>query len=225
MNGETYNLSNVRWDFFCSFTFRNPLPTEPVRIKMFFRWLRQFSPYLKTAHEHPAWVLRLERGEQTGREHLHALLTGASPSRVTVRTAFVAMRMWQLCGGGWSRVSVYRPELDGARYVVKDMLEGGKAYELGKFQTIEGGEHNSRALIRSQGLERLALCRSRVNRQRFAQLTKRDLRQGDNLLCGRGVVQQHRKDGSLEVAGTGARGSHSSTMGGSPVNVACGCSR
>lgn len=219
--GEAYSLSEVRWDFFCSFTFRNPVPSEPVRIKMFFHWLRDFSPYLLTVCEYPAWVLRSERGEQTDREHLHSLLAGCRPSRVNSRTAMVAMRCWQLVGGGWARVSVYRPELDGARYVVKDMIEGGKGYELGKFTTTEGEGHNSRTLIRSQGLERLAFNRTRMASQRFAQAVKR-LRLGDNLPCGRGVIQQHRKDGAAEMPSTRNESSHGSAMGRSPVNAACG---
>jgi hypothetical protein len=86
------------------------------------------------------WCLRRERGESTGRLHLHAVIAGLPPS-AGPRNCLALMSQWESLGGGMARVSVYNSSLDGLDYILKGSgLTESKAtrwagdyHELSKF--------------------------------------------------------------------------------------------
>jgi hypothetical protein len=70
------------------------------------------------------WVLREERGEITGKAHVHFLLGGLPLSWVTKANCFRIMWQCDLDNSeGWrighSRIQIFNPRLNGADYLTK----------------------------------------------------------------------------------------------------------
>jgi len=138
MNPEVFTLSDIRWQLFASLTFKSEKLTDAVRTKMFFALLRKQAKAFGVHFKHIIWCLRAERGEATGRKHLHALIAGLPRHAATTATCFSFMRIWEKLGGGMARVSLYSPLLDGVGYVLKGTeaeyaRAGGDFYETRKF--------------------------------------------------------------------------------------------
>ena len=138
MNPEIYALSLIDWQFFVSLTFKSERLSDAVRIKMFFALLRRQADNFGVHFKQTIWCLRTELGEATGRLHYHALIAGFPKHVPTTATCFSFMRIWEQLGGGWARVTVYSPRLDGVGYVLKGGEEeyqraGGDYYETRKF--------------------------------------------------------------------------------------------
>ena len=138
MNPEIFALSLIEWQFFASLTFKSEKLTEAVRIKLFFALLRRQAEHFGVHFKRLIWCLRTERGEATGRIHLHALIAGFPQHARTPATCFSCMRIWEGLGGGMARVTVYSPRLDGVGYVLKGAeaeyrRAGGDHYETRKF--------------------------------------------------------------------------------------------
>jgi hypothetical protein len=75
MNPEIFTLSLIEW-LFATLTFKSVKLTDAVRIKMFFALMRIQAGNFGIHFKKTIWCLRSERGESTGREHLHALIAG-----------------------------------------------------------------------------------------------------------------------------------------------------
>lgn len=125
-NPELLGLSQVDWQLFCTFTFKSVKVSERVRLSMFFALLRTQAKHFHVHFRQLVWALRREAGESTGRLHYHALIAGLPPSGRNVPTCFATMRLWERFGGGWAKVTVYNPTLDGVDYILKrgDELAG-----------------------------------------------------------------------------------------------------
>ena len=138
MNPEIYTLCNIEWQFFATYTFKSENVAERVRLKMFFALMREQADNFGVHFKQTIWGLRRERGELTGRLHLHALIAGFPEHARTKATCFSFMKIWERNGGGWARVSFYSPLLDGVGYVLKGceaeyQRAGGDYYETQKF--------------------------------------------------------------------------------------------
>jgi hypothetical protein len=138
MNPEIFTLSQNDWQLFVSLTFKSEKLTDAVRLKMFFALMRRQARHFGVHFKETIWCLRSERGEATGREHLHALIAGFPKHAMTTATCFSFMRIWEGFGGGMARVSLYSPRLDGVGYVLKGgeaeyARAGGDYYEARKF--------------------------------------------------------------------------------------------
>jgi hypothetical protein len=138
MNPEIFTLSQIEWQLFASFTFKSERLTDAVRTKMYFALMRKQAKHFGVHFRQSIWCLRAERGESTGRKHLHALIAGFPKHAMTTATCFSFMRIWEQLGGGMARVSLYSPLLDGVGYVLKGSdaefkRAGGDFYETRKF--------------------------------------------------------------------------------------------
>ena len=168
-NPELLSLTQIDWQFFMSFTFRRERMPERVRLSMFFAMVREQCHNFGAHFKRVPWALRREHGEATGRYHFHAVIAGLPPNVRTAATCFSWMRIWEKHGGGWARVSIYNPTLDGVDYILKrgDELTGslatrwaGDYHELMKF----GGSCDVMLSER--------LCRLVLNRMRSGQRGK-----------------------------------------------------
>lgn len=138
MNAEKHLLENVDWQFFCSFSFKSLKVSEAVWVKMYFAVIREQAANFGVHFFDLMWGLRYELGEQTGRPHFHALITGMPTTAVSPATCFAWMRIWEAQGGGMARVRVYDPTLPGVDYVLGGIdaayaSAGANWYELNKF--------------------------------------------------------------------------------------------
>jgi len=138
MNPEIFTLSQIEWQLFATLTFKSENLSDAVRLKMFFTLMRKQAKHFGVHFKSTIWCLRSERGEATGRKHLHALIAGFPPHAQTTATCFSFMRIWESLGGGMARVSLYSPLLDGVGYVLKGCAAehqraGGDFYEAKKF--------------------------------------------------------------------------------------------
>jgi hypothetical protein len=138
MNPEIFTLSLIEWQLFATLTFKSVKLTDAVRIKMFFALMRTQAGNFGVHFKKTIWCLRSERGESTGREHLHALIAGFPKHALTTATCFSFMKIWEGQGGGMARVTLYSPSLDGVGYVLKGgekeyARAGGDYYETRKF--------------------------------------------------------------------------------------------
>ena len=138
MNPEIYALSIIEWQLFATLTFKSDRLADAVRIKMFFALMREQADNFGVHFQETIWCLRRENGELTGRGHLHALIAGFPKHALTTATCFSFMRIWGQLGGGWARVTVFSPLLDGVGYVLKGceaeyQRAGGDFYETKKF--------------------------------------------------------------------------------------------
>jgi len=138
MNPEIYALSLIEWQLFATLTFKSDALADAVRIKMFFALMREQADNFGVHFKETIWCLRRENGELTGRGHLHALIAGFPKHALTTATCFSFMRIWEGLNGGWARVTLYSPLLDGVGYVLKGceaeyQRAGGDYYEAKKF--------------------------------------------------------------------------------------------
>jgi hypothetical protein len=138
MNPEIFTLSQIEWQLFATLTFKSEKLSDAVRMKMFFTLMRKQAKHFGVHFKKTIWCLRSERGEATGRLHLHALIAGFPEHAMTTATCFSFMRIWESLGGGMARVTLYSPLLDGVGYVLKGCAAeyqraGGDYYEAKKF--------------------------------------------------------------------------------------------
>ena len=138
MNPEIYALSLIEWQLFATLTFKSDKLADAVRLKMYFALMREQANNFGVHFKETIWCLRRENGELTGRGHLHALIAGFPQHALTTATCFAFMKIWEQHGGGWARVTLYSPLLDGVGYVLKGceaeyQRTGGDFYETKKF--------------------------------------------------------------------------------------------
>ena len=83
-----YQLSQVKWQFFGTLTFKSGRLPERVRLSMYFAMMRKVCKQFRIHFKRSIWCLRLEQGEMLGRWHFHFLLTGLPGQTVTMSTCF-----------------------------------------------------------------------------------------------------------------------------------------
>jgi len=144
MSVEKHSLAWVPWQFFCTFTFKptglfekNTLKSAVVGFTMFVSLIRKLGSASHLHFRDVLWALRGELGEQGGKFHFHALISGLPNHWQNETTCFFLKNSWESLGGGMSRVRVYQEDLDGLDYILKDLeasvAHGGNLYELTKF--------------------------------------------------------------------------------------------
>ncbi len=137
---ELWVLEREPWQYFGTLTSKEwELSRERWRSISFslFRW---FAKEAQIYFPSLPWVLREERGEITGKAHVHFLLGGLPAFKVNVATAFRAM--WQVdlknaegLKVGHSRIRLYDRSQNGTGYIVKCLsgMAGNDVYEFSKF--------------------------------------------------------------------------------------------
>ncbi len=133
---ELHLLTQVRWQFFGTLTFKQERLPERVRLSMYFAILRKAAAEFGVYFPRLPWCLRQENGEQFGRRHFHFFLAGLPRHAVNRTTCFFLMAQWEQIGGGMARVKEYDPMLNGVGYVLKCLGYGpdpGDLYESAKF--------------------------------------------------------------------------------------------
>jgi len=125
-------LAVVRWQLFLTLTFKREAIRDKVRGTMLMTFIRKFENVTQAVPRRLLWCCRRERGEIGSRLHFHLLIGGLPTKRVHKGLCFQTMRLWESMGGGFARVRVFDPVLDGLGYVLKG-LDGADGYESGKF--------------------------------------------------------------------------------------------
>ena len=130
-----YTLARINWDFFTTFTYKNPLPRPDVRASMIWRWCQDVSKFSGVPYKNLLIALRREQGEIGGRPHGHSLIGGlTSCNMMTVRSQM--MRSWKIISGNADAdFRLYDRSLAGADYICKCL--GANAYEVNKFSLAE----------------------------------------------------------------------------------------
>jgi hypothetical protein len=172
MNPEKHLLDGIEWQFFCTWTLKTLKEREAVLLKSYFAMMREQADNFGVHFKKTMWVLRKEKGEQTGRPHFHSLIAGFPASALGPATCFSFMKIWERRGNGMARVRIYNSALTGVGYVLKGVDEaftnaGANWYELGKFG------------IGCDVMLSMSLIRHMENRRRFGH------RDRDGLFCER----------------------------------------
>jgi len=131
---DLYLLSNVEWQFWCTFTFQREV-SDCVQASMLHAWMRELSSYGRVLPTKLLWVCRRELGEINGRRHFHALVAGLPSWAVTQGVCWRQMRTWnKRLKGGSARVYLFERALSGVEYTLKQLdRDGAQLYECRKF--------------------------------------------------------------------------------------------
>lgn len=162
---DLYILTQVRWQFFGTLTFKSERLPERVRLAMWFATLRQVAKKFGVYFPRLLWCLRMEQGEQFGRRHFHFLIAGLPRHVVATQTCFLIMDLWGRMKGGFARVTIFDHSLNGVGYVSKCLGKGaepGDVYESAKFG------HRSSDLMLSHAVNRMLLARANETERRLA---------------------------------------------------------
>ena len=173
---EALVISRLNWSLFGTLTFlaRDEGISSLRQRKAFFAWVRDLSKFFSVKSSSLHWVLRMERGETFGKEHLHCLI-GAPLGSSNPGQRFWLMDRWEKLGNGMSRLFEYDSSLSGVGYTCKCLgmertSSGGTSYELNKFGSADelilshAAEWSLRKMARSRdGLKLYGgdLCRRR----------------------------------------------------------------
>lgn len=131
---DVYQLGRVEWQFFGTLTWKSERLPERVRVSMFFALLRRLAGWHRVHFRFVVWALRLEKGEISGRNHFHFLMTSLPAFAVCEATAFAMMAQWEALGGGMARIRIFDRQLNGADYITKCIgIDGADSYESSKF--------------------------------------------------------------------------------------------
>jgi len=133
---------------------------------MWFAFCRLGSRRFGVKPEEFIWVRRSELGELGARHHYHFLMGGKFGESVTIDACFRLMNDWEALGGGFARAEEYQPGASGALPYMLKSLNGGLAYETGKFASL------SSQLMLSDGLVRFVHSILRFERK-FARQSER----------------------------------------------------
>jgi hypothetical protein len=139
---EMFSLTRIDWQFFGTFTFREPFLREHEagqadarRNSMFVKWGRKSFKKLKyceRAFRKSFHCRRLEQGEIGGLWHLHFLMSGLEPRQVNIGTAKYMASQWRGIRGGHCEVEVFDKSQNGVDYISK-CLDPNKRFEFNRF--------------------------------------------------------------------------------------------
>jgi len=139
---ETHALAKIRWQYFCTLTFRGRVPSPPRGIRFAQEWLAGVAVVARVPCRRLLWVLRPEEGESFGRFHFHCLIAGV-PS-ATPSFGFVIKAGWK---HGFADVRMWEAGLGALDYIAEG-LDGENVYESSKFVT-------HRSLILAESLKQV----------------------------------------------------------------------
>jgi len=140
-NPDTFFLGDIYWQLFGGLTFRQSVLSERIRLCMWFAFFRQIAAYNKMHKNDVLWVLRLERGDQSGRLHFHFIISGLPQQNIKISDRFAMRALWKRLGGGISKIDLYDSRLHGLPYMAGALgcpasdigSTGAMAYESAKF--------------------------------------------------------------------------------------------
>lgn len=153
---NTFLLSTVRWDVFCTLTFKVELRSLDRAVECGLVWLEVLRMRMRLHVNDFYWFLRPERGELGGRVHLHALLRVRPVDRglfVVPQGLCMAHRLW---GRGMTRFRFVEGNFDAvAWYLQKESTYGADLYEDTKSAGCRDGVAScallARALLQESG--------------------------------------------------------------------------
>jgi hypothetical protein len=153
----TFVLSSVKWDIFCTLTFRRECKHVETAAAMGLDWIERCRVRMRLAEEEFYWFLRPERGELFGRVHLHALVRARSRDRslfvVPRGMVSAAHRLW---ARGMTSFRVVEDSYDPAAwYLQKEKSCGSDVYESEKSSASRHGIPSPALLMRA-GLQQSA---------------------------------------------------------------------
>lgn len=149
------SLTRIEWQYFVTLTFGTGWRHFGARriAQLLFKWLRFCAKLHGVKWKNWLWVVRGEKGEKTGRFHLHVLLgyhgNALLPNNKSTRLRM--MHLWESFGGGMARIRSYTDSLEGVGYILKGLDEnwtsngmhrngaapystdGANNYEVGRF--------------------------------------------------------------------------------------------
>jgi len=168
-----WSLTKIEWQFFGTFTFREPSLRERECGKANFRRLSKFFAWGRSLHEaidyksknfekHNVNCLRLEQGEIGGLWHFHFLMKGFGKHQVNRSTAEFMKLLWMKrsnSAGGWADVRVFDTSQNGIEYVTK-CLDPKNRYEFNKFGLAHALTFSPAFLriLRARGFQNAAFC-------------------------------------------------------------------
>jgi hypothetical protein len=158
---EIHILNRIRWQFFWTGTFANPMPGPHRRRNMLFAFLRTVAALQKVHFKRMLWVARDELGEVGGRPHYHALLGGFDPRRYNLTSCFAVLDCWRKIGGGHTTCTLFDRRLSAVDYLTKPAraIDPGNAKELRARGIRIGGDRYESAKFGSLAAE-LTIARS-----------------------------------------------------------------
>lgn len=162
---EVHILSQVRWQFFGTLTFKSERLPERVRLAMWFALMRRVASEFRVHFCRLPWCLRQERGEMFGRRHFHFLLTGLPRMNVTRTTCFYMMATWERVGGGMPRVRRFDHKRNGVDYVAGCL--GGLALCEDVYESAKFGDRSIELML-SDGLQKILRSITMRTERRFA---------------------------------------------------------
>jgi len=136
----SFIICAVRWDIFCTLTYRQEPDSIEVAVRHGQVWLGKMRSRMRLAEPEFFWFLRPERGETNGRVHLHALLRvkpdGRSLFVVPRGMICCAHRVW---GRGMTRFRNVEDSYDPAAWYLQKETHGADEYETTKTAACSHG--------------------------------------------------------------------------------------
>jgi len=185
---DVYILSQVDWQFWCTFTFKaDAVSSEKLRQSLWFALMRDWAGWYRVDFNRLLWMRRAEEGESTARLHWHALVAGLPNEAKSRATCFSVKNDWERLGGGLARVYLYEGSRNALSYMLKQpgimsvMGSDGKPKEVASYRSDGAAAYESRkfgssgAVTYSEGLIRL-LDRRRGASRKVRQVDKARLR-------------------------------------------------
>ena len=142
MKPELEIIRSLRWDAFCTFTFRNPLPPQRRQKWLLEHFLRIVAKHRQIFFGEFLYMWRFELGETNEREHYHGLISFKTGP---VHQSFLSAmeHVWQDLAGH-AQLREFNPSLDGVDYVYDGVeetsswcLTSANKYEVQKFGRAE----------------------------------------------------------------------------------------
>lgn len=140
MAAEEYALRRVRWQMFCTLTFKREKMPERHRYSSLFAFLREVADSERLHFRQLQWAARAEAGELNGRFHFHVLLAGMPENAVSPSTCSFFERVWShQLKMGIADCRAWVHGRDAVAYILKGedfSQKGANAYEMGKFAGV-----------------------------------------------------------------------------------------
>ena len=122
-------LERIRWQVFCTLTFRGRVPRHDRRERLLRDWLSSVASLSRVPHQgRLLWVVRDEAGEKFGRPHFHVLIGGIPSLSLSPALLYRAKFQWKAVG--FSDFRMWLEGLGALEYIGED---SANCYEASKF--------------------------------------------------------------------------------------------